>query len=214
MSSLPRLHLLTDTRPGARPLDVLRAALAVPVPAAVGLAVQVRVEDAWTDREAYALVGAALALCAAAGAVCLVNDRLDVALAAGAAGAHVGAEDLPVVAARRVLGGGAVLGATCRTPGEARAAVAAGASYLGVGPAYGTSTKAGLPTAIGPTGLAAVVAAVPATPVVAIGGITAARVPALRAAGAHGVAVVGAINCAADPAGAMGELYRVLGAAA
>jgi thiamine-phosphate pyrophosphorylase len=191
---LGRLHLITDTRPGREPLTVVRAALSVGAPV-----VQVRVEETATDREAYDLTVRVSALCAEYGAMCLVNDRLHVALAAGAAGGHVGADDLPVEAARRVLGPAAVLGATTRSPGSARAAAAAGASYLGVGPAYGTTTKSGLPAPIGTAGVAAVVAAVE-IPVVAIGGITPARVPDLLAAGAYGVAVVGAVSAAADPA--------------
>ncbi|HEX5741488.1 MAG TPA: thiamine phosphate synthase, partial [Pilimelia sp.] len=218
MPSIGRLHLLTDTRPGAAPLAVLRAALSVPVPSVVGLVVQVRVEDSWTDRQAYALLGAVLPLCRAAGALCLVNDRLHLALAAGADGGHVGADDLPVEAARRVLAAGSaadpVLGATCRTAAAARACAAAGATYLGVGPVYPTATKDGLPEAIGPAGVAAAARAVPHTPVVAIGGVTAARIPALLAAGAHGVAVVGAVAGAADPASAVADGYAALAAAA
>src|SRR5205823_15043548 len=107
-------------------------------------------------------------LCRPAGVTCLVNDRLHVALAVGADGGHVGADDLPVAAARRILGPYAVLGATARDPETARRAVADGASYLGVGPAYPTSTKGGLPAPIGPAGVAAVAAAVP-VPVIAIG---------------------------------------------
>jgi thiamine-phosphate pyrophosphorylase len=140
-----------------------------------------------------------------------VNDRLHVALAVGAAGGHVGADDLPVAAARRVLGPAAVLGATCRDPASARAAVAASASYLGVGPAFETGTKQGLPAALGPAGIAAVAAAVPDTPVIAIGGITAGRVAPLLDAGAYGVAVVGAVNGATDPAAATGKLLHALG---
>ncbi|GGK13919.1 hypothetical protein GCM10010124_03120 [Pilimelia terevasa] len=211
MSQPGRLHLLTDTRPGTRPLAVLRAALAVPVPPAVGLVVQVRVEDAWTDRDAYGLVAAALPLCRAAGAACLVNDRLDVALAAGADGGHVGAEDLPVDAARRVLGAG-VLGATCRSAAAARDHAAAGADYLGVGPAFATGTKEGLPAAIGPAGVAAVAAAVPGTPVIAIGGVTPDRVAELCAAGAYGVAAVSAVTAAADPAAAVAAFYAAFAA--
>jgi thiamine-phosphate pyrophosphorylase len=109
-----------------------------------------------------------------------------------------------------VLGPGAVLGVSCRDPVAAKAAVAAGASYLGVGPAYRTATKAGLPEPIAPEGVAAVVAAVPETPVIAIGGVTADRVGELRAAGAYGVAVVGAVSDAADPAAATRELLRAL----
>lgn len=199
MDPLGRLHLITDR------VEVAAAALAAGVPV-----VQVRVADQVTDREAYDLAGRICALCREHEATCLVNDRLDVALAVGADGAHVGADDLPVAAARRVLGPAAVLGATCRDPVSAKAAVADGASYLGVGPAYQTTTKAGLPPALGPAGVAAVAAAVPEVPVIAIGGITADRVAPLRDAGAHGVAVVGAVNAAADPGAATEELLHAL----
>ncbi|MEH1054470.1 thiamine phosphate synthase [Micromonospora sp. CPCC 206171] len=206
MPSLGRLHLITDTRPGRDPLAVLRAALPV---ARAELVVQVRVDDDATDRQAYDLARRVLALCAPYGVPCLVNDRLHVALAVGAAGGHVGADDLPVGAARRVLGAAAVLGATAREPVTATEAVAAGASYLGVGPCHATTTKAGLPAPIGPDGVRAVAEAV-AVPVIAIGGVTAASVPALRAAGAYGVAVVGALSGSTDPARATAELLGAL----
>jgi thiamine-phosphate pyrophosphorylase len=205
LGPLGRLHLITDTRPGRDAVAVAAAALAAGTPV-----VQVRVADEATDREAYEFAVRIRELCDRHGATCLVNDRLHVALAAGAAGGHVGADDLPVAAARRVLGPAAVLGATSRDPASARAAVAAGASYLGVGPAFDTATKDGLPAAIGPAGVGAVAAAVPDTPVIAIGGITAARVKPLLAAGAYGVAVVGAVNNAADPAAAARELLGAL----
>ncbi|WP_433283435.1 thiamine phosphate synthase [Micromonospora sp. CA-244673] len=206
MPSLGRLHLITDTRPGRDPLAVLRAALPV---ARAELVVQVRVEDDASDREAYELARRVVGLCRPYGATCLVNDRLHVALAVDADGGHVGAEDLPVAAARRVLGAGAVLGATAREPGGAVAAVAAGASYLGVGPCHATTTKSGLPDPIGPAGLRAVAGAVD-VPVIAIGGVTAASVPALRAAGAYGVAVVGALSASPDPARTTAELIAAL----
>jgi thiamine-phosphate pyrophosphorylase len=186
------LHIVTDS------LDVVRAAVGHgPV------AVQIRVKQ--SDRMAYELVTAALPLCRAAGAMCLVNDRIGVALAAGADGVHVGADDLPVAAARRVLGPELVLGATCRTRESARAAVEAGATYLGVGPAFETSTKDGLPPPLGRDGVADVAAAVPGTPVIAIGGITPERAIRLSA---YGVAAVSAI--AADPAGATIEFLKAL----
>ncbi|GIJ49884.1 thiamine-phosphate synthase [Virgisporangium aliadipatigenens] len=196
MKHVGRLHLVTDARPGRDVLATVAAAVAGGVDT-----VQVRVEDDLTDRLAYELAESVLRLCRDAGVTCLVNDRLDVALAVGADGAHVGADDLPVAAARRVLGPDAILGATARDPVVARRAVADGATYLGVGPAYATSTKAGLPDAIGPAGVAAVAGAV-SVPVIAIAGVTVERIPALLAAGAHGVAVVGAICAAGDPAAA------------
>jgi thiamine-phosphate pyrophosphorylase len=204
--AFPRLHVVTDTRRstvqrGGTPLTVVRAAVAAAVRsgAAGRLAVQLRVKDDTTDRQAYALAVAIVDICRPAGVLCLVNDRLHVAIAADADGAHVGADDLPVAAARRVLGVSGVLGATCRAPGHARSAVADGATYLGVGPAFGTTTKGGLPDPIGPPGVGAVARAVPGTPVIAIGGITVDAVKELLAAGAHGVAVVGALSTAADP---------------
>ncbi|GAA2620487.1 thiamine-phosphate synthase [Paractinoplanes durhamensis] len=191
----PRLHIVTDA------LDVVRGAIGHgPV------VIQVRVKSG--DRDAYQLTVAALALCRAAGdALCLVDDRVGVALAAGADGVHVGADDLPVEAARRVLGPAAILGATCRNPSSARAAVAGGASYLGVGPVFATISKVGLPPPIGVDGLAAVVDAVPGTPVIAIAGITVARVAELPG---HGVAAISAI--AADPAGATVKFLGALAA--
>lgn len=208
---LGRLHLITDTRPGRDPLAVVRAALAAAqaAGAAAQVVVQVRVEECTSDREAYELATQVVGECAAVGATCLVNDRLHIALAVGAAGGHVGADDLPVAAARGVLGPSATLGATARDPATARAAVAAGASYLGVGPCYPTSTKDGLPPPIGPRGLADVAGAVD-VPIIAIGGVTADRVPELLAAGAHGVAVVGAVFAAADPSRATTRLLEAL----
>lgn len=206
MRPFPRLHLITDTRPGREPLAVVAAALKT---AGDRLAVQVRVEDDATDRDAYELAARVRALCAEAGATCLVNDRLHIALAVGADGGHVGALDLPVEAARRVLGPYAILGATAREPATAKAAVYAGASYLGVGPVYATTTKDGLPPPIGVEGIAAVAGAV-GVPVIAIAGVTAERIPELRAAGAHGVAVIGALSRAPDPALATKELWDAL----
>ncbi|WP_256517728.1 thiamine phosphate synthase [Paractinoplanes aksuensis] len=192
--SFPRLHIVTDS------LDVVRGVLGHgPV------AVQVRVKT--NDREAYALTVAALELCRPAGALCLVDDRVGVALAAGADGVHVGADDLPVAAARRALGPHAILGATCRNPFSARTAVADGATYLGVGPAFATSSKTGLPDPIGPDGVAAVTRAVPGTPVIAIAGITPARVAELDC---YGVAAISAV--ATDPAGATAAFLKELAA--
>ncbi|BCY05577.1 thiamine phosphate synthase [Actinoplanes sp. L3-i22] len=194
--SFPRLHVITDD------LDVVRGV------ARPGVAIQIRVKT--NDNSAYALTVAAVAICRAAGAMCLVNDRLGVALAAGADGVHVGAEDLPVAAVRRVAGPDLVVGATCRTPEQARAAVADGATYLGVGPAFETSTKDGLPPPLGVDRIGVVAAAVPGTPVLAIGGITVER--AARFAGrVHGIAAVSAF--ATDPAGAAAAFLKIWGAA-
>ena len=139
----------------------------------------------------------------------LVNDRVDLALALGADGVHLGDDDVPVDVARRLLGPDAMIGATARNPEAAKRAVDAGASYLGVGPAYATHTKSGLPDPMGAAGVAAVAGAV-SVPVIAIAGVTVDRVAELRDAGAWGVAVVGAVYGAADPAAATAELLEAL----
>jgi thiamine-phosphate pyrophosphorylase len=201
---LGRLHLITDDRPGRHPLALAELALA----AGAGV-VQVRSKVA-TARELMALTTAVVDRCARYGALCVVDDRLDVALAAGAGGVHLGEDDLPVAAARLMVRGDFVIGATARDPGQAVAAVAAGASYVGVGPCFPTATKAGLPPPIGVEGLAAVAAAV-TVPVIAIGGVNAGRVPELLAGGAYGVAVVDAVSGAPDPAAATRRLVEALG---
>ncbi|BCJ52346.1 thiamine-phosphate synthase [Actinoplanes sp. NBRC 14428] len=210
--AFPCLHVITDARPGRAPLAVVTAAVAAArqLGATDRLAIQVRVEDDVTDRALFELAAEVVARCRPAGVTCLVNDRLHVALAVGAEGAHVGAEDLPVAAARKVLGPAGVLGATCRDPDAARAAVAAGASYLGVGPAFATVTKPGLPAPLGPERIGAVARAVPGVPIVAIGGVTADNAAELVRAGATGVAAVGAVAGAADPGEATARLLKVL----
>jgi len=199
-----RLHLLTDARDGRDALGVVAAA----VGAGAGV-VQVR-RKGCTDLELYEFAARVVELCHGADALCIVNDRVDVALAVGAAGTHLGADDLPIEAVRRVAGPGHMIGGTARDPRRAIELVAAGADYLGVGPAYATATKEGLPVPLGPAGVAAVARAV-GVPVIAIAGVTVARVPELLASGAHGVAVVSAVSEAADPAAATRELLRALG---
>ncbi|HWS38222.1 MAG TPA: thiamine phosphate synthase [Actinoplanes sp.] len=191
-ASFPRIHVITDS------IDVVRGVAGLD-----DVAVQIRVKT--SDALAYRLAVEAVGVCRGLGTPVLVNDRVGVALAAGADGVHVGADDLPVEAARRVLGPAAIVGATCRDATAARAAVAAGASYLGVGPTYPTSTKDGLPPPLGAAAIAAVAEAVPGTPVLAIGGITAERVPQLAV---HGIAAVSAFT--ADPKGAVAAFLAAL----
>lgn len=183
---LGRLHVLVDS------LIVAEAALEAGAPT-----LQVRLK-AGADADRYRLTRAIAERCRAAGATCLVNDRVDLALAVGADGVHVGADDLPVGVARRLLGPAAIVGGTARDPETARRLAAEGASYLGVGPTFATRSKTGLPDPIGVEGVRAVAAAVD-LPVIAISGITADTVDAVIGAGAWGVAVIAAIAEAPDP---------------
>lgn len=203
MSDIPRLHVVTPPAVGSSVVDTTRAVLAGGAPL-----VQVRIKDV-ADRVRLARTVEIAGAARAAGAICLVNDRVDVALAVGADGVHVGDDDLPADVVRRLLGERALVGVTCRDPEAARRAVDAGASYLGVGPVYVSSTKFGLPDPMGPAGVEVIARAV-GVPVIAIAGVTVERVPELLDAGAWGVAVVGAVFGAADPGGAVAEFLEVL----
>jgi len=202
--TLGRLHVLTDARAGRDAVGLARQALAAGAPV-----IQLRVKGL-TDRAVYDLGVRIMAECAQAGATCIVNDRVDIALAIGAHGTHLGADDLSVAAVRRVAGPAHIIGGTTREPVRAAELVAEGADYLGVGPAFLTSTKDGLPEPLGPAGIGAVARAV-AVPVIAIGGITVQQVPALRAEGAYGVAVVGAVSGAVDAEAATRKLVEAVG---
>ena len=186
---LGRLHLVTDVRRDRDPVAAVRAALSAGVPV-----VQVRVADHVSDLGAYHFTALILDLCREAGATCLVNDRLHIALATGADGGHVGGDDLPVTAARRVLGPDAILGTTAHDAFTAQAAVAAGASYLSVSPSV-------LPE----------VAAAVSVPVIAMGSVAPSRIQDLMAAGAYGIAVASAISDAPDPRVAAATLLAALG---
>ncbi|HEY2998335.1 MAG TPA: thiamine phosphate synthase [Acidimicrobiales bacterium] len=183
---LGRLHVLVDS------LIVAEAALEAGAPT-----LQVRLKSG-TDGDRYRLAHAIAERCQAAAATCLINDRADLAVAVDADGVHVGADDLPVPVVRRIVGPGALVGGTARDPDTARRLVGEGASYLGVGPTFATTSKTGLPDPIGVAGVRAVVDAVD-VPVIAIAGITADTVEAVMATGAWGVAVIGAVVDSPDP---------------
>lgn len=169
-------------------------------------AVQLRMKDA----SARAIVETARVLasrCREAGVAFIVNDRVDVALAAEADGVHIGQDDLPAGAARAVLGAAPLLGVSAATVVEAAAAAQAGADYLGVGAVYGTATK---PDAGAAVGLARIrdVAASCDLPIVGIGGITVENAGAVIRAGAAGIAVITAVTMAEDMAEATRRLRQ------
>ena len=126
----------------------------------------------------------------------IVNDRADVALAAGAAGVHVGVDDLSPALLRRVVPPGFIIGASVGADDEV--ARAAGADYVGIGPVFATGSKADAGAAIGSERFGELARRC-GLPAVAIGGITSERVPAVLAAGAVGVAVISALFGASDP---------------
>jgi thiamine-phosphate pyrophosphorylase len=184
-----RLFCLVDTEDDLSLLPAL---------AAVGVdGFQVRAKSAST-RELLAAVDLALHTAATV----VVNDRLDVALAARAHGVHLGSSDLPLRRARE-LAPDLLIGATCRSQRQVRQARADGADYAGFGPVFATTSKDGLPD---PLGVAALTAAAGVLPLLAIGGVDAPGAVQVRAAGAHGVAVIGGIWRQPDPVRAAKEL--------
>lgn len=200
--TIPKLHVVTPPGVAERDLAATLALLEAGAPL-----VQVRTK-AVDDLVRLDTAKAVLRAARAAGATCLVNDRVDIALAAGADGVHVGADDVPATIARRLLGPDLIVGATCRNAEDARRAEGEGASYVGVGPVYATSTKTGLPDPMGPRGVEAVAAAVD-VPVIAISGITADNAAAVLDAGAWGLAVVGAVYGAEDPVASLRQLMEL-----
>lgn len=195
---LDRLLLCVITDPGLAGRDHLAIATA----ALAGGADMVQLRDKSGDLRALLPQARAIqALCRTHGAIFIVNDRLDLALAAGADGAHVGQEDLPPEAARRLLGPGRILGVSTHDRKQAEAARALGADYIGFGPIFPTGTKDTGYSPRGLEGLREVRAAVP-LPILAIGGITLETAADVIAAGATAPAVISAIVAAPDIAAA------------
>jgi thiamine-phosphate pyrophosphorylase len=170
--------------------------------------VQLRAKRA-TDREALTIARALVSRCSASGAFFFVNDRLDVALACGADGVHLGVDDLPIADARRLAGSDFVIGYSPETDEQTVDAADEGADYLGVGPVFGTKSKDDAGAAIGleTIGRRARLAGVP---IIGIGGITCDTARDVVRAGAVGVAVVGAILRASDPREAAQRLGEVV----
>ena len=158
---------------------------------------------------ARALAEVARALVAALRVPVLLNDRPDVALAVGAAGAHLGADDLPLALARRIAPEGFVLGGSVGS--EPEAVHNAAADYWGIGPWRATATKSDAGDALGETGFRRLVALAGGRPCVAIGAVRPEDVPLVRAAGGAGVAVVSGI-LGADDVEAAARAYRAAGA--
>jgi thiamine-phosphate pyrophosphorylase len=200
-----RLYLCTDAR---RSQGDLPGFLDAVLGAGVDI-VQLR-EKGLEAGEELALLEAFAAACRRHGRLLAVNDRADVALAAGADVLHLGQDDLPVPVARRILGPGPVIGRSSHSPAQAGAVAAEpGVDYFCAGPVWATPTKPGRPG----TGLdlvAHVAQAKPARPWFAIGGISLDRLPDVLAAGATRVVVVRAITEADDPAAATRAFARRL----
>jgi thiamine-phosphate pyrophosphorylase len=199
MSLADQLRLMVITDPV---LLKGRDAVAVCRAAVQGGATMLQVR--WKDGVPAEILELARALVAALPVPVLVNDRVDIALAAGAAGAHLGWDDPPVEALRPHLPAGFLLGLSVGSSDEAARAPAT-ADYWSVGPCFATPTKGDAGAPLGPEGFASLARLAPeGVPVIGIGGITAGNARSVIDAGAVGVAVIGAVLGAGDPAAAAG----------
>lgn len=157
--------------------------------------VQYRAKTA-SSAEMYAEALQLKALCDSFNVPLIINDRLDIAMAVGAAGVHLGQDDLPCAAARKILGEDYIIGVSAHNPAEAKAALQSGADYLGCGAVFGTATKADVKK-LGTEGLTAICRE-KGLPVVGIGGVTADNYREVRVAGADGAAIVSGILAQPD----------------
>lgn len=197
------IYLVTDDGclQGRALIDCVREALEGGV-----TLVQYRAKTA-SSAEMYAEGLQLKALCDSFNVPLIINDRLDIAMAVGAAGVHLGQDDLPCAAARRILGEDYLIGVSAHNPAEAKAALQSGADYLGCGAVFGTATKADVKK-LGTDGLAAICKA-KGLPVVGIGGVTADNYREVRAAGADGAAIVSGILAQPDIRATVRAIARV-----
>jgi thiamine-phosphate pyrophosphorylase len=197
------LYVLTDEVicPGRTHLEIARAAIA-----GGARIVQIRDKNA-SDRDFYEAAMAIRMLTADSGVQFFVNDRVHIAAAVEADGVNVGQDDVPVAAARGILGPKAIIGLSCNCIEQAMEAESQGADYVGFGPVFPTYTKHDAGPVSGIETLRLVCEKIK-LPVVAIGGIGASNIAEVAAAGATGAAVISAIVCADDMTAATKELVR------
>ncbi len=197
------IYLVTDDGclQGRALIDCVREALEGGV-----TLVQYRAKTA-SSAEMYAEALQLKALCDSFKVPLIINDRLDIAMAVGAAGVHLGQDDLPCAAARKLLGEDYIIGVSAHNPAEAKAALQSGADYLGCGAVFGTATKADVKK-LGTEGLTAICRE-KGLPVVGIGGVTADNYREVRAAGADGAAIVSGILAQPDIRATVEAIARV-----
>jgi thiamine-phosphate pyrophosphorylase len=162
-----------------------------------------------TTREMIEIVRQLKQLCLDSGVTLIVNDRLDVAIAAEADGVHLGQDDFPIALARKLLGESRIIGGSATTLEEAQKCLAEGVDYIGFGPVYPTTSKADAGPVTGIKLLKQAVGII-SLPIIAIGGITVENTPEVIRAGARGIAVISAVCCHQDPEQATRALRQTL----
>jgi thiamine-phosphate pyrophosphorylase len=206
-----RLYAIVDPQvPGGHDLVELARQIAA------GGTTLVQLRDKMSDTRT--MVARARAIKTALGPVpLLVNDRVDVALAAGCDGVHVGQEDMAAEDARRLLGADAIIGLSIKTPAQATAAPLDLIDYAGIGGVFGTTSKSNTSKPIGPEGLRRIIEVLhrrkPEFPTCGIAGINESNAAEVIAAGADGVSVISALSLAPDPQAAARRLRAIVDAA-
>lgn len=180
--------------------------------------VQLRVKGATVD-ELRPMALEAQRLCREAGATFIIDDQVELVREIGADGVHLGLNDMPIAQARAILGPDTIIGGTANTYSDVLLHHASGASYIGCGPFRFTTTKANLSPVLGLEGYSQIVSQMRAAdlrnpqgdplPIVAIGGITAADIPAIMQTGVTGIALSGTVLNAADPVAEMKRLITM-----
>ena len=205
MKKIGKFHVITDTLLQNRFSHVELAEMAL---AGGADSIQFRSKSGET-REMIEIATQMKALCKEAGVPLIINDRVDIAIAAGADGVHLGQDDFPIPLARKLLGPEAIIGGSAGDMAEALKCLSDGADYIGSGPVYGTNTK---PDAGKPTGVESIkiIAAEIPLPIIAVGGITDVDVNELLDAGAHGVAVISAVCLDDNPEAAARRFFAAL----
>jgi thiamine-phosphate pyrophosphorylase len=203
-AALPPLYAIVDPLDTGRdPVDLARDMLAGGAPL-----LQLRLKDA-PPRMVWTVARRIVALAAAAGARVIVNDRPDIAAAAGADGVHLGQTDVPLAVAARLLPAPAWVGLSTHDTTQIAAATTLAPTYVAVGPVYHTASKRGAAPARG-LDLIRQARRLTDRPLVAIGGITLRTAPEVRAAGADSVAMIGALIRTADVAATVREALAIL----
>jgi thiamine-phosphate pyrophosphorylase len=205
MNRIGRLHILTDTQLQEKFSHRELTRLAI---AGGADTIQFRQKHGSTKE----LIETALAmkkLCARAGIAFIVNDRIDVALAADADGVHLGQDDFPIEMARKLMGSNKIIGGSAGNIEEALKCAAEGANYIGFGPVFPTDSKEDAGPA---TGIEVMknLSEIISLPIIAIGGVNSKNIAEIISAGAHGVAVISAVCCSEDPAAASRILKEAL----
>lgn len=205
-TSVPRLHVITDETLQDRYSHVELAEICVRAGAD---AIQYREKRDVPLRDRIATARSMFEICTDAGAMLVVNDFVDVALAIGAPAVHLGRTDEAIATVRRRLPPATLVGGTANSMAEARAVAQQEVDYVGVGPVFGTTSKASPAATLHVNGLAEICAMV-IKPVIAIGNVQLQDIGSVLNAGAHGVAVISAIVCAEDVASATQEFCAAL----